>query len=203
MSEANMTFENGISIECVTNKMTGEKSIGHVIFYRPLDDGNPDAISAVANINGFVPCTAVAKYLGIRPGCLIRAVTECIENQKVHVLKPCERGLQSGGGHNATPAFLLTPRPPDYQHFDESAARGLMVELLDVCERLQVTLLRMTQFCLLNSPRPLPHLIGVRKAIMNHRSGSLKRIVFDVDERCSDEIVAALIGYQQEGFKNE
>jgi len=196
MNEVSMikTFENGISVTCVTHKMTGEKSIGHVIFCRPLDDGIPDAISAVANINGFVPCTAVGKYLGIRPGCLIRAVTDCNETQKVHVLKPCERGLQSDGGHNVTPAFLLTPRPPDYLQFDENAAHGLMTELLNVCDNLKIEHLRMTQFCLLNSPRPLHHLIGVHKAIMNHQLTSLKRIVFDIDERHSDEIVTALYG---------
>jgi len=196
MNEASMdkTLENGIALKFVTGKMVGDKSCGHVAFCRPLDDGIPDAISAVANVNSFVSCTAVANYLRLRPRCVIQAVTECNKNQSLYILKVCERGLRAKSVQDTTPVFILTPRPSNYRLFDEKAAQALMAELLAVCSDFGIERLRMTQFCLLNFPRPVHHLAGVHEAIENHQPVSLKEIVFDIDERYSEEIIAALCG---------
>lgn len=192
----NDTVINTIYLKFVTGRMAGESALGHVCFYRPLPDDMPDAISSVANVNGFVSCTAVAKYLGIRPRCLVRAVIECNTRQEICVLNPCAEGMKLHGveGHTPPPAFLLTPRPPDYRLFDEQAAQQLMNDLLMTCELLKCFTLRMTQFGILQLPRPFHHLTGVHKAISGHHPVSLKTIIFDVDDWHSEEIIAAITG---------
>lgn len=182
----NECIVNGIRLRFVTGRMVGVKEMGHVCFCRPLEGQQPDAISAVANTGGFVSCTAVAKFLDVRPACLLKAVRACNEAQRIHVLKPCAAGLRLHGAaaHAGTPVFILTPRPPDYRVFDEEAASRLMTEVLEVCAQHRVQVIRLTQFCMLFEPLPLHHLRGVRRAIEN-QSGTttLKQIVFDLDER--------------------
>jgi len=193
----NECIVNGIHLRFITGRMVGVKEIGHVCFCHPLDGQQPDAISAVANTGGFVPCTAVAKCLGIRPACLLKAVAACNEAQRVHVIKPCAVGLRLHGAaaHAGTPTFFLTPRPPDYRLFTEESAQRLMTEVLDVCARHGVKALRMTQFCMLFEPLPVHHLRGVRRAIENHNgTTTVQRISFDLDERHAEALRTVLAG---------
>lgn len=117
-------FINGIHLRFVMNRMIGVKELGHVCFCLPLDN-EPDAVSAVANTGGFVPCVAVGNFLGMRPACLLKAVSVCNATQRVYVVTPCEVGrrLRDAVAHTSTPAFILTPRPPDYRLFDEESVR--------------------------------------------------------------------------------
>ena len=174
---------NGIRVRFVEGLVGGEKALGHACYCQPLPDGAPvDAISAVANDNGFVPCTAVAKMLGIRPECVIRAVKMCNESGRVTLLPPCERGRADGSGHAAGPVLLLTPRPRDYRLFDEHAATALMERVLGACAEHGFASLRMTQFGMLFRPLPLHHLRGVRRALENHVPGRVpgeRALVFD------------------------
>lgn len=191
---------NGIRLRFVTGRMVGVKELGHLCICRPLDGDQPDAISAVASTNGFVGCTAVAKYLGMRPACLLETVAACNGAQKVLVAAPCEIGrrLRGAAAHANTPAFILTPRPPNYRLFDEDAARRLMTEVLHVCTRRQVRTIRFTQFSMLFEPLPLHHLRGVRLAMEGvSQPSSLRQIIFDLDERHAAVLHEALAQKQQ------
>jgi len=191
----NPRIVGGITMEFVTGRMVGVKELGHVCFCHPLDGEQPDAVSAVANTNGFVPCTAVANCLGMRSACVLKAVASCNEAQRVHVVTPCEKGRRLRGAevHSGTPAFVLTPRPPDYRLFDAKAAQRLMTEVLDVCTIHKIHVLRMTQFCMLFTPLPLHHLRGVRQAMEEYkRPSTLRQMVFDLDERHAPVLYEAL-----------
>lgn len=173
---------NGIRVRFVEGLVGGVKALGHACYCRPLPDGAPvDAISAVANVNGFVPCTAVAKMLGIRPECVMRAVKMCNESGRVTLLPPCGRGRADGPGH-AGPVLLLTPRPRDYRLLDEDAATVLMERVLGACAEHGFASLRMTQFGMLFRPLPLHHLRGVRRALEDFVPGRVpgeRALVFD------------------------
>ena len=189
----NDTMINGIRLRFVTGRMVGVKEIGHVCFCRPLDGERPGGISCVANTGGFVPCTAVGNFLGVRKSCLEGAVTECNQSQEVRVFMPCERGIRLHGAnaHTATPSLILTPRPRNFRVFDEDAARRLMAEVLAVSDEHQIRILRMVQFCMLFDPLPRHHLRGVRLAIEEYAGpSSLQEIVFDLDERHASALYA-------------
>lgn len=168
-----------ITTAFVTNRMSGERALRHMIFCAPLKGERADAICAMANTRGFVPCTAVARSLGIRPQCLSEAVRYCNAMQEPYALLPCERGHQ---GVSKPVAFFLVPRPPDYRNFGEAAVRARMEDVLALCRTYAVETLRMTPFCMLEAPRPLHHIRGVCRAIAAAPPGPFpKRIVFDLD----------------------
>lgn len=126
-----------------------------------------DAVSATANISGFVPLRSIAHEYGWDTETLRVAVKECNERSEVAILNPLK------------PTLFLVPKTDG-----KSNTLFYITDLLNAMNHLEIETVRFTHYFFLVGNFPKDEISKILEVMLNPLTKStLKKVYWDIDTR--------------------
>jgi hypothetical protein len=150
-----------------------ERQMGQRWNFDPSHLDTVDAISSTANVNGFVPLTAIANNMNWP--------AEMINN----FVKSVNQNNEVGINNQLNPTLLLVPS------FDRKRDQQYLInDFFNACNHLKIKTLRFTHFGYILNRFPEEQITNILQYIMdNEETLTLDRIYWDVDENHMQNIL--------------
>ncbi len=147
-----------------------EISMGHKLWFPPTI--GCDAVSATANAPGFTPLVAIGRYFGWDYKILEGAASACNNRGEIAIV------------NNVKPLLLLVPATKG-----DGDTKFLIKDLLKAANKIGVEGLHFTHFGYLQGRFPEQEVTDILREILKPSMAlTLKRLVFDIDERAASKL---------------